>query len=283
MEVLRTVAQVRQWRSASRAPLALVPTMGSLHLGHLRLIDIALKSAPRVMMSLFVNPTQFNRASDYDLYPRDVERDLDLARDAGCHACFLPSVREVYPLGEQTQVVMGPLADQFCGAARPGHFDGVCTIVSALFNITQCEIAVFGEKDFQQLAIIRQMVRDLHFPIKIIGAPTVRERDGLAMSSRNVRLSSIQRAQASLLYSGLKAVHKSWMRGERASDQLKQIFMKSLPKEITVDYVELCAPSSLRIFEGLCEESTLIAVACFLGEIRLIDHLNLSHPLPSLN
>jgi pantoate--beta-alanine ligase len=283
MEILRTVEHVRQWRSTSSAPLALVPTMGSLHLGHLSLIDLALKSAPSVMMSLFVNPTQFNHSSDYDLYPRDVERDLDLARDAGCHACFLPSIEEVYPTGAQTQVTMGPLADHLCGAKRPGHFDGVCTVVSALFNITQCGLAVFGEKDFQQLAIIRRLVIDLHFPVKIIGAPTVRERDGLAMSSRNIRLNSSQRAQASLLYSGLETVHRSWMRGERGSDQLKQIFIDSLPKEITVDYVELCAPSSLTIFKGRCEESTLIAVACFLGEVRLIDHLNLSHPLPSLN
>ena len=218
MELLYTVDEVRLWKSRHQTPLAFVPTMGCLHEGHLSLIQCAQTYAPLVLMSIFVNPTQFNQSNDFDSYPRTLEDDLEKARSVGCSACFIPSVETIYPPGSQTQVSIGSLGDYLCGATRPGHFTGVCTVVSQLLHITQCDYAIFGQKDFQQLAIIQQMVRDLHFPVQVIGSPTYRHQDGLAMSSRNQRLSLSARHQAPALYQGLKAGYQLWLKGERNVD-----------------------------------------------------------------
>ncbi len=278
IRVLRTVEEVRAWRAERVGErVAFAPTMGALHAGHLSLIAAAKARAPRVLASVFVNPTQFNDPKDFERYPVDIEGDLAALEGAGCDACFVPSVEVMYPPGSQTRVRVGPLADHLCGAARPGHFEGVCTVVASLFHITGCEVAVLGEKDFQQLAIIRQMVRDLRFPVEVVGVPTAREADGLAMSSRNLRLSPEHRAVASGVYAGLSAARAAWEVGARDVGALKVAALARFPREGRVDYLEVCDVVTLAPFEGVVGagggERALLAAAVFLGEVRLIDHV----------
>ncbi|HEX8359618.1 MAG TPA: pantoate--beta-alanine ligase, partial [Longimicrobium sp.] len=205
---------VREARAAGRT-VALVPTMGYLHEGHLSLLDEARARADVVMMSIFVNPLQFGPAEDLDRYPRDLERDLELAATRGTDLVFAPGAAEMYPHGEPAvQVVPGPLAERLCGAARPGHFQGVLTVVAKLFGIFQPDVAVFGQKDFQQAALIRRMVDDLDIPVRVEVAPIVRERDGLAMSSRNVYLSGPERESALALSRGLGRARALYGAGE---------------------------------------------------------------------
>jgi pantoate--beta-alanine ligase len=251
--------------------------MGALHQGHLSLIKEGQARCEAVIASVFVNPTQFNNAGDLDAYPRDEQGDLQALESVGCDAVFLPRVEELYPQGAQTRVSVGSLADHLCGATRPGHFEGVCTVVSLLFHIVGCDVAVFGEKDAQQLAIIKQMTRDLRFPVEVVGAPTAREEDGLAMSSRNLRLSPQERRLAPSLYAGLSEARTAWARGERDPDQLKTLARARFASEARVDYLELCDPLTLQPLNAHheCSEA-LIAVAAFLGEVRLIDNLTLT-------
>jgi len=276
--VLKTVDDVRRFRaelSAQGRTLALVPTMGFLHRGHLALMHAAGEKADIVMASIFVNPTQFGPDEDLDTYPRDTEGDLAKAREAGCTAVFMPDVDTMYGDGAETQVNVGSLSQGLCGRSRPTHFAGVCTVVLKLFNITGCDVALFGEKDYQQLAVIRRMVRDLDVPVRVFGHPIVREDDGLAMSSRNAHLSPEQRRQALALSKGLGEVKSAWAAGERNAATLTGLVTARIAREIgaQVDYIQVCNAESLMPVTGVCEGATLVALAVHFGSTRLIDNL----------
>ncbi len=280
MKLLYSIEDVRTFTSAAkdrRQTIAFVPTMGFLHSGHLALMTRARECADVVISSIFVNPTQFGPSEDYESYPRDTEGDLEKALKAGCDAVFLPEVQMMYPPGSVTTVSVAQLTERLCGASRPGHFDGVTTVVLKLLNIVACDIAVFGEKDFQQLAVIRKMVRDLNLPVRIIGHPIVREVDGLAMSSRNAYLSPEERSQALVLSSGLRQAQTLWRRGIRDPKQLREVVQATiLSSELArVDYIEICDAHSLAPIDMLCNRSTLIAVAVYFGDTRLIDNCRL--------
>lgn len=253
--------------------IGLVPTMGFLHQGHLSLIDMASRHADLVVVSIFVNPTQFGPNEDFDAYPRNMERDLAFCRERGVAAVFTPGPATMYGPNYQTYVSLEKLPDHLCGLSRPGHFRGVATVVSKLFNIVLPEVAVFGEKDFQQLAVLRQMVADLNFPIKILGGPIVREEDGLAMSSRNVYLSADERKSALSLSKSLQNAAKSVAAGERSAEKIiKEAEKKILGEAHTeIDYIRLCDPVTLDDIT-LLSGPTLMALAVKVGKTRLIDN-----------
>ena len=254
---------------------ALVPTMGSLHDGHLSLIRWARENASRVLVSVFVNPTQFDRPDDLDAYPRDMERDAALAAEAGADVLFAPEPSALYAPDHATWVRVPDLERHLCGASRPGHFQGVCTVVAKLFNLAMPTVAAFGEKDWQQLAIIRRMARDLDFPVRVEGRPIVREADGLAMSSRNVRLTPEQRRQAPGIFEGLRMVRDKAARGETdpdaLRDALKMFYAMRLP-DGKVDYIEFVDPEAVTPVRRLPPRS-LVAVAVAFGPVRLIDNM----------
>jgi len=254
---------------------ALVPTMGWLHDGHLSLIRWARDNARRVLVSVFVNPTQFDRADDLEAYPRDLERDAALAREAGADVLFAPEASELYAPDHATWVRVPDLEKHLCGASRPGHFQGVCTVVSKLFNLAMPTMAVFGDKDWQQLAIIRRMARDLDFPVRIVGRPIVREADGLAMSSRNVRLDPDHREQAPGIHEGLRMVRDKAAEGETGPEALrealKMFYAMRLPDGV-VDYIEFVDPEAVTPVDRLLPR-TLVAVAVAFGPVRLIDNM----------
>ncbi len=277
MRVVTTVPDLR--RSLARPPV-LVPTMGALHPGHLELIRHARKAAGSdglVAVSIFVNPIQFDRASDLDAYPRTLESDLEKCRAAGVDLVFAPTTDSMYFPDRSVTVLETSLSKTLCGATRPGHFDGVCTVVLKLFNQFQPAAAVFGEKDFQQLAIIRRMVRDLDVPVEIIAAPTVREPDGLAMSSRNVRLTPEQRADTPRIHRALvvaaDSIRHAHPRLPPAAllDQTRDAIASPLNR---IDYLELVDAGTLQPTSDL-SRPTLLATAVFYGEIRLIDNITL--------
>ncbi|MFP1680830.1 pantoate--beta-alanine ligase [Alloalcanivorax sp. C16-2] len=282
MERLHAVAEVRervtQWRRESRA-VGLVPTMGNLHDGHLSLVREARRHCERVVVSVFVNPTQFGPGEDFDAYPRTLEADAERLREAGVEMLFAPTVEAMYPLGaNRTWVEVDALGDHLCGADRPGHFRGVATVVSKLFNIVQPDVAVFGEKDFQQLAILRRMATELLFPIRIIGAPTAREADGLAMSSRNGFLTETERARAPLLQQHLQDARRAVEQGERDFRALEKRLTVSLADHgFEVDYLTVANADTLAP-AGPDDRDLLIAAAARLGKPRLIDNLTLSLP-----
>ena len=253
--------------------IAVVPTMGSLHDGHLSLLRIARARADIVILTIFVNPTQFGPSEDLAKYPRDEAGDLAKARPCGIDLAFCPDAAVMYPAGAQTFVSVRELAKPMCGARRPGHFDGVATIVTKLFNITKPHVAVFGEKDFQQLAIMRRMVRDLDLGIEIVGGPIVREADGVAMSSRNAYLSADQRRAALALSSGLAAAEALYRGGERDAATLVAAARGPLEAEplARVDYVELRDADELTDISTVDRRSVL-ALAAFIGTTRLIDN-----------
>lgn len=277
--VVRDAQGLAQWRSTllsydQRPLIGFVPTMGFLHEGHLSLIREAKLHAQYVVVSIFVNPTQFNQQSDFESYPRDEDGDLFVAMEAGADLIFMPTPDVIYPSGADTWVNVGDLGNYLCGSTRPGHFRGVCTVVTALFNLVQCQLAVFGEKDYQQLAIIRRMTRDLHLPVKIIGMPTYRERDGLAMSSRNARLSSKGRMEATHIYQGLKAVQQLWQRDERRFHILEEAAQQFLPPSLVIDYLSFCDLETLQPVKVFDQQvSVLLAIACFIDDVRLIDNI----------
>ena len=280
--ILRDKASLRVWRASlpkdpGQPLLAFVPTMGFLHEGHLALIREARLHASSVIVSIFVNPTQFNNPEDFDSYPRDEEGDCEAAFRAGADAVFLPTPEIVYPSGAQTRVNVGSLAHSLCGATRPGHFEGVCTVVTALFNLTGCDIAIFGEKDYQQLTIIKRMSRDLHLPLKIIGMPTQRDHDGVALSSRNARLTPEHRQEASSIHRALSQARIAWYSGERDIEQLKSHVLMKLSTHAQLDYLEICDHESLEVLSGQDHQRVraVIAIACFFGDVRLIDNLML--------
>jgi pantoate--beta-alanine ligase len=267
------------FRSRDGARIALVPTMGALHAGHLSLVEIARRHADKVVASVFVNPTQFDRADDFARYPRDLEHDGALLAAAGVDVVFAPDTAEIYPPGAQTTVTVERLAEPLCGAHRPGHFRGVATVVLKLFHIVQPRVAVFGEKDYQQLALIRRMVRDLHLDIDIVGAPIVREDDGLAMSSRNRRLDAAERAASLCLARALDTVEGLVAAGERDAAVLVAAATAEIAREprARADYVALVDPDTLTPIPAVTERS-LLALAVWIGTTRLIDNRVLTVP-----
>jgi pantoate--beta-alanine ligase len=262
-------ARVEDLRRDGRT-IAVVPTMGALHEGHLELLRVARRSADIVILTIFVNPTQFGPNEDLAKYPRDEAGDLAKARTCGIDLAFCPDASAMYPAGAQTFIEVRELQQPMCGASRPGHFAGVATIVAKLFNITKPHVAVFGEKDYQQLAIIRRMVRDLDFAIQIVGVPIVRERDGLALSSRNAYLSAEGRQIALGLSRGLAAAEALVKAGERDAATLRAAATAQLVGA-RIDYVELRDATELSEITRL-ERPAVLAVAAFVGATRLIDN-----------
>ena len=272
---LRTV--VRQWR-AEGARVGFVPTMGSLHAGHISLLAAARFRADRVISSVFVNPLQFGPSEDFERYPRSPVEDSQLLADAGCDLLFLPAVDEIYPEGREsaTRISVKPLAGILEGAHRPGHFDGVATVVAKLFGIVQPDVAVFGEKDYQQLAIIRRMTADLDIPVEIVGAPTVRSPDGLAMSSRNRYLSTAERALAPRIHTALKAAAARVDQGERDYAVIMEQGARELRDAgMQPDYFEVRDAATLLPPVPATRE-LVILVAARLGKARLIDNLRVA-------
>jgi pantoate--beta-alanine ligase len=267
--------RAREWQ-ARRIPVAFVPTMGCLHAGHLSLIERARQAVGRngqVAVSLYVNPTQFGPKEDLARYPRNFSRDQRLCRQAGVDVLFAPSDREMYPAGFSTYVVEERLARGMEGAARPGHFRGVATVLAKLFHIIQPNVAVFGAKDFQQAAVVRQMVNDLCFPLKLIVAPTVREPDGLALSSRHQYLSPAQRRQAAILWQAIQraraAVASGPLRAAKLKEQLRALI--ATQPQARPDYIEFFDPQTLLPVRQV-RKGTRLALAVFIGQTRLIDN-----------
>jgi len=277
MLITRTIAETRTAIAHARAQgkrIGFVPTMGYLHEGHLQLIDIARQHSDFVVVSIFVNPTQFGPHEDFASYPRDFERDRKLCEARGADLIFAPEVSEMYPERSLITFQIEKLADHLCGARRPGHFNGVVLVVSKLFNIVQPDIAVFGQKDAQQLIIIKRLVQDLNFPVRIISAPTVREPDGLAMSSRNVYLSPTQRAQSTVLYKSLQRAKALIESGERDAKRVIAEIERVIAtaSEAKIDYIEIVRVSDLQPIEKL-DGLVLIALAVYFGKARLIDNI----------
>lgn len=282
-KVIENISDYRIWRaeqasSQSEKPLiGFVPTMGALHDGHMTLIRRAVRECEKVVVSVFVNPMQFGPSEDFEQYPRTFEKDLAYCRDAGVSVLFNPANQLLYANGHESSTKVIPpveLTDRLCGSFRPGHFIGVATVVLKLFSIVQPQQAYFGEKDFQQLAIIKRMVDDLNLPVKIVAVPTVRESDGLALSSRNLNLSSDERKRAPDLYRTLCVVREDALSGRRTLQEALKIARERLSKipEFSLQYLEACDPATL---EPLSEIKTpmVILVAAKLGTVRLIDNL----------
>jgi len=276
MNIVKTIEdvrnQVKAWKKEGYS-IALIPTMGYLHEGHESLIKRAAKENEKVVVSIFVNPIQFSPGEDLDSYPRDLDRDKVLCEEAGANLIFAPEASEMYYPGFVTNVSVQELTTGLCGAKRAGHFDGVCTVVSKLFNIVPADKAYFGEKDAQQLAIIKRMVRDLNFNIEIVGCPIVREEDGLAKSSRNAYLSSKEKQAALILNKSLTKAKESLSSGEKSAEHLKEIIKNELKNEALAkpDYIEVVDALSLSPID-LISKPILVAIAVFIGKTRLIDN-----------
>ncbi|WP_019645510.1 pantoate--beta-alanine ligase [Novispirillum itersonii] len=265
-------AQVREWRAAGLT-VALVPTMGALHAGHMSLVTLALTKADRVVVSVFVNPTQFGPTEDFSAYPRQPEQDSAAIAAAGGHLVYLPTVEEMYPAGASTMVEVSGVSSGLCGDARPGHFRGVATIVTKLLLQALPDVAIFGEKDFQQLMVIRRLVRDLDIPVEIVGAPIVREADGLAMSSRNAYLSAEERPVAARIHAILTEATAALMQGAPVAATCATASQALLAAGFrAVDYLELRDAETLEPVTELTRPARLF-VAAFLGRTRLIDNV----------
>ena len=280
MIIARTQDELRRtvdvWRAAGDR-IGFVPTMGALHAGHLSLVRLARGRAAKVVASVFVNPTQFGPSEDFSRYPRQPEKDGAMLEEAGCDLLFLPDVATIYPPGNATFVEPAGAAEGLEGACRPGHFRGVATVVCALFNLVRADVAVFGERDAQQLAVIRQMVRDLHLPVEIVPGPTVREADGLAMSSRNAYLSAEERRAATVLHRSLRAAEAAIGEGERRGDAVRERLREILNTEplARVEYAEVVDADSFRPVETL-RGRLVLPLAVRIGGTRLIDNIRLT-------
>lgn len=277
MKKVTTVRELRAAVAEARAAgkrVALVPTMGNLHNGHVSLVRKAKQLGEFVVASIFVNPLQFGQGEDLDNYPRTLAADQDKLFDAGCDLLFAPSVSEMYPLGmdNQTLVRVSGVSEGLCGASRPGHFDGVATVVSKLFNMLQPDIAVFGQKDYQQLAVIRHMVRDLNMPIEIFGEPTVRAEDGLALSSRNGYLTEQERSTAPKLYAAIKQLAEALKDSQDFSALIENTKAQLSQAGFRPDYLEVREALSLAPASAT-DQHLVILVAAYLGSTRLIDNL----------
>lgn len=276
MEVFTDKELMRRWSRSVRAAgetVALVPTMGALHEGHLRLVELAAEKADRVVVSIYVNPTQFDRAEDLEKYPRTLHSDLKALEGTRCRAVFAPT--EMYLPNNTTWVTVDGLTENLCGLTRPGHFRGVTTIVMKLLHVVEPDVAIFGNKDYQQRRVLEQMVRDQDLPIRVIAAPTVRENDGLAMSSRNARLSSAARAQATAIPRALERAVASFEQGERRVGALLGPVKEALVAAGgTLDYVEIADDLTLAPLpsDQVLAAPAVLAVAVFFGGVRLIDN-----------
>ncbi|MBU3073285.1 pantoate--beta-alanine ligase [Clostridium estertheticum] len=276
MNTVKTINEVRNqvkvWKKEGYS-IALVPTMGSLHAGHASLISRAAKENEKVVVSIFVNPIQFGPSEDLDSYPRDLNKDEIVCDGAGADLIFAPKATEMYYKDIEASVSVKELAAGLCGAKRPNHFAGVCTVVSKLFNIIPADKAYFGQKDAQQLAIIKRMVRDLNFDIEIIGCPIIREKDGLAKSSRNVYLSPEERQAALILNKSLTKCREALSNGERSTNLLKEIIKAQIQTETLarIDYIEIVDALSLDAID-FANKPILVAIAIYIGKTRLIDN-----------
>lgn len=276
IQTIQLIPEMKNWSDQNRLAgrsVALVPTMGYFHEGHLALMREAKRHGDRVVTSIFVNPIQFGPKEDFNAYPRDFDRDLAMARSAGVDIVFAPSSADMYPEGVDTRIRQELLPAHLCGLSRPGHFTGVLTVVAKLFHIVNPHAAVFGQKDWQQLAIIRKMTADLNFDINIIGLPTVREQDGLAMSSRNARLDPRLREAALSLYRSLKAAGQKVRNGETDAAAVIRAAEKQIAQypENRIDYIRICHPDTLDDIADI-DAPSLMAVAVFVGRVRLIDN-----------
>ena len=277
MDIIQSPAEMQQWAGAqalASQSIALVPTMGFFHEGHLSLMRMAAKLCDLVVVSLFVNPTQFGPNEDLDRYPRDFERDMELVRRERVAVVFAPTPALMYPPGFQTEVRVRDLATHLCGRSRPVHFAGVATVVTKLFNIVQPDVAVFGEKDFQQLAIIRRMVADLNIPVRIVGHPIVREADGLAMSSRNANLDPANRAAALSLSTGLQLAREKARAGVRETAELARLVTAHIHDHAgtRIDYASFIDSETLEEVDRV-DERTVLALAVHIDDrVRLIDN-----------
>ncbi|MGZ8928276.1 MAG: pantoate--beta-alanine ligase [Methylobacter sp.] len=279
MRTVNTVSElrnaVREWRSAGQS-VALVPTMGNLHAGHLALVSKAKEKADRVVVSIFINPTQFGVGEDFESYPRTEQEDKEKLNSSGADLVFLPAVSEVYASDAKTIVSIAGLSEWYCGASRPGHFDGVATVVCKLFNIVQPDTALFGLKDFQQLTVIRTMVRDLNFPIEIVGVETVREASGLAMSSRNGYLSADEKAVAAKLYQSLCIARDAILAGQQSYEEIENsalLFLRDCGFQ--PEYFVVCRAGDLKK-AGMDDMDLVLLAAARLGKTRLIDNIYFS-------
>jgi pantoate--beta-alanine ligase len=274
---LDAIPDLRRWvgsQRAARRRIGFVPTMGSLHEGHLRLVDEARRRADTVVMSIFVNPLQFGANEDFLRYPRNLERDRALALARGADALFVPSTDAMYPPGAEVRVIPGPTGDRWEGAARPGHFAGVLTVVAKLLHLVEPDVACFGRKDVQQAILIGQMVRDLDWPVEIVIVPTVRESDGLALSSRNAYLDPEERRQAIGLSQALEDAHQAWRRGETRAQRLEETMRQRLASfpALGVEYLAIVEPRTLAPVSTAAGD-TIIALAARIGRTRLIDNI----------
>lgn len=279
IETVLSVADIRalvgQWRSTGHQ-VAFVPTMGALHEGHISLVNIAKKENMKVVVSIFVNPLQFGPNEDFSRYPRTLKDDIEKLQSANVDAVFAPAAAEIYPDGFQTVVSNDKMAAGLCGRFRPGHFSGVLTVVAKLFNIVQADAAFFGKKDYQQWRLIERMALDLQMSTKVIGCETVRESDGLAMSSRNRYMSTEERSQASLIYEGLTAAKQAWQSGERSSEKVMQMFSGIIAKceKMRIQYAEIVDKFSLEPAGAkLADANLVMIIAVLFGDVRLIDNL----------
>jgi len=276
-EVADTVARVRAWREERRLAgqrVGFVPTMGALHRGHGRLIEVAREHSDAVVVSIFVNPLQFDRKDDLDRYPRTLDADLRICNELGVDCVFAPAVNEMYPVEPLCTVTVKRITDSLCGRFRPGHFDGVATVVTKLFDIVQPDNAYFGEKDAQQLAVIRRLVIDLNMPIEIVGVETVREDDGLAMSSRNTRLTPEERSKAIVLYRALREAGRIIAEGERDARVVERRAAAVIPSDasLRLEYLDVVDPVELQPVDTITG-TVLVAGALWVGHTRLIDNV----------
>jgi len=288
MRVVRTIADLRALLRPLREEgkrIGFVPTMGFLHEGHEALIRQSAARCDATVVSIFVNPTQFGPSEDLASYPKDLERDQNLCLEAGTTVLFLPDASEIYPTGFQTHVEPGRLAEPLCGRFRPGHFRGVATVVAKLFNMVQPDLAFFGQKDFQQTVVIRRMARDLNLPVDVVVVPTIREADGLALSSRNTYLDEEARRRALCLSEGLLAAKAAFDQGERQSERLMEIARGPLGAVDSIQYLELVDTQNLEPIQGNIDRTAALCVAAFVGATRLIDNVVLapSHVDAGLN
>lgn len=277
MQVLTTIAELSLWRVGATPPVGFVPTMGCLHEGHLSLVRRARSENSNVVVSIFVNPTQFGPHEDFQRYPRDLKRDLGLLDTEQVDAVFTPEVDTMYPTGASTMVEVEALSSILEAASRPGHFRGVATIVCKLFHLVHPDRAYFGEKDYQQLQVIQRMVHDLRMPVKVIGCPTVREPDGLAMSSRNVYLGPAERQAAVVLSQALSQAAHLFKDGVWDGSRLQAEVQNMLDKEplIRTDYVAVVHPHTLQPVASLTAEGAVICLAVWIGHTRLIDNVHI--------